>query len=272
MWGEMVSHWPPYDDYQQRTGRAIPVVVRADRLGRCSTTSRPRRGRGASERFYTPCSRRWGSSRRTPTASSPSGTTSRSRRPRRAPGDARASTSASPRPSARTSTSSGAPAPRPATATTARPGRGPSTARTTTARSCSTPTATASRPCTTAACARGGDIDHVWIRVADVAAPALLRDVAPHAGFALGRRHAERAQFAGASGSFSVVAGRPTGEPAHGVRGATTRPSTRSTRGDRGRLPRQRRARRAPQYHPGYYGAFVLDPDGNNVEVVNHNR
>ena len=27
-----------------------------------------------------------------------------------------------------------------------------------------------------------------------------------------------------------------------------------------------------PQYHPGYYGAFVLDPDGNNVEVVAHNR
>ena len=26
-----------------------------------------------------------------------------------------------------------------------------------------------------------------------------------------------------------------------------------------------------PAYHPGYYGAFVFDPDGNNVEVVNHN-
>ena len=25
-------------------------------------------------------------------------------------------------------------------------------------------------------------------------------------------------------------------------------------------------------YHEGYYGAFVLDPDGNNVELVNHNR
>jgi hypothetical protein len=25
-------------------------------------------------------------------------------------------------------------------------------------------------------------------------------------------------------------------------------------------------------YHPGYYGAFVLDPDGHNVEVVSHNR
>ena len=25
-------------------------------------------------------------------------------------------------------------------------------------------------------------------------------------------------------------------------------------------------------YHPGYYGAFVLDPDGHNIELVNHNR
>jgi catechol 2,3-dioxygenase-like lactoylglutathione lyase family enzyme len=25
-----------------------------------------------------------------------------------------------------------------------------------------------------------------------------------------------------------------------------------------------------PQYHPGYYGAFVLDPDGNNIEAVCH--
>jgi hypothetical protein len=27
---------------------------------------------------------------------------------------------------------------------------------------------------------------------------------------------------------------------------------------------------RARHYHPGYYGAFVLDPDGNNVEAVCH--
>lgn len=25
-----------------------------------------------------------------------------------------------------------------------------------------------------------------------------------------------------------------------------------------------------PQYHPGYYGAFVFDPDGNNIEAVCH--
>ena len=25
-------------------------------------------------------------------------------------------------------------------------------------------------------------------------------------------------------------------------------------------------------YHPGYYAAFVFDPDGNNIEVVHHGR
>jgi catechol 2,3-dioxygenase-like lactoylglutathione lyase family enzyme len=25
-----------------------------------------------------------------------------------------------------------------------------------------------------------------------------------------------------------------------------------------------------PEYHPGYYGVFVRDPDGNNVEAVSH--
>ena len=27
-----------------------------------------------------------------------------------------------------------------------------------------------------------------------------------------------------------------------------------------------------PVYHAGYYGAFLLDPDGNNVEAVCHHR
>jgi catechol 2,3-dioxygenase-like lactoylglutathione lyase family enzyme len=27
-----------------------------------------------------------------------------------------------------------------------------------------------------------------------------------------------------------------------------------------------------PQYHPNYYGAFVLDPDGHDVEAVFHGR
>jgi hypothetical protein len=27
-----------------------------------------------------------------------------------------------------------------------------------------------------------------------------------------------------------------------------------------------------PQYHPGYFGSFVFDPDGHNVEAVFHDR
>ncbi|MBX3635033.1 MAG: VOC family protein [Rubrivivax sp.] len=27
-----------------------------------------------------------------------------------------------------------------------------------------------------------------------------------------------------------------------------------------------------PHYHPDYYGAFVIDPDGNNVEAVCHDK
>lgn len=27
-----------------------------------------------------------------------------------------------------------------------------------------------------------------------------------------------------------------------------------------------------PQYHDEYYAAYVLDPDGNNVEAVHHGR
>ena len=31
-------------------------------------------------------------------------------------------------------------------------------------------------------------------------------------------------------------------------------------------------AREWPEYHPGYYGVFFRDPDGNNVEAVHHGQ
>ena len=34
------------------------------------------------------------------------------------------------------------------------------------------------------------------------------------------------------------------------------------------RLP----SRERPEDHPGYYGAFLLDPDGHNIEAVFHDR
>ena len=57
----------------------------------------------------------------------------------------------------------------------------------------------------------GGVVDHLWIRVADFAASRRFYEtIAPHAGFRVKHDAPERAQLAGASGSFSVVAGTPT--------------------------------------------------------------
>ncbi len=120
---------------------------------------------------------------------------------------------------------------------------------------------------------KGGGIDHLWIRVADVsAAKAFYETVAPHAGFRLRRATDERAQFVGESGSFSLVVGEPTAHVHMAFPGdnaaveAFHRAAVAAGYRDNG-APGER-----PVYHPGYYSAFVLDPDGNNVEVVSHNR
>jgi catechol 2,3-dioxygenase-like lactoylglutathione lyase family enzyme len=121
---------------------------------------------------------------------------------------------------------------------------------------------------------KDGNIDHLWIRVSDVAASKQFYEtVAPHAGFRLRLDTPERAAFAGSSGSFSVVAGTPTqhlhmafhADDDETVR-AFHRAAVEAGYRDNG-LPRER-----PLYHPGYFGAYILDPDGNNIEVVNHNR
>jgi catechol 2,3-dioxygenase-like lactoylglutathione lyase family enzyme len=121
---------------------------------------------------------------------------------------------------------------------------------------------------------RDGHVDHLWIRVADVAAAKRFYEaVGRHAGFALDTDTPERAQFTTGNGSFSLVAGPPT-EHLHLAFGvdddadvdAFHRAATAAGHRDNG-APGER-----PLYHPGYYSAFVLDPDGNNVELVNHHR
>jgi catechol 2,3-dioxygenase-like lactoylglutathione lyase family enzyme len=123
---------------------------------------------------------------------------------------------------------------------------------------------------------RGGHIDHLWIRVADVArARRFYAAIAPHAGLRLGDDQPDRAQFLGPeNGSFSVVAGPFPTEHVHMAfpadDDATVRAfhATATAAAYRDNGPPGER----PEYHPGYYAAFVLDPDGNNVEVVNHHR
>jgi catechol 2,3-dioxygenase-like lactoylglutathione lyase family enzyme len=120
-----------------------------------------------------------------------------------------------------------------------------------------------------------GAIDHLWIRVRDVAASKRFYEAAGvHAEFRLGSDSAERAGFNGTSGSFSVVAGENPTENVHVAFGAGDDATVRRFHsamvkaGFRDSGPPGER----PVYHPGYYGAYVLDPDDNNVEVVHHNR
>ena len=121
----------------------------------------------------------------------------------------------------------------------------------------------------------GGNVDHIWIRVSDVeAATQFYEGVGPAAGFRVGSELADRTNFACMSGSFSVVAAAEPSENVHLAFTATDneavdrfhRDATAAGYRDNG-APGERTI-----YHGGYYAAFVLDPDGNNVEVVNHNR
>lgn len=150
---------------------------------------------------------------------------------------------------------------------------GRSITRTTTAPSSSTRTATARRLCTGRA--REGDnvIDHLWIRVADLAATKRFYEtITPILGLRIANEHAERFHVAARDRSFALVRGEPSENvhiafpvPDCAAVGEFHRVALSAGYRDNG-PPGERR------YHPGYYGAFVLDPDGNNVESVHHNR
>jgi predicted lactoylglutathione lyase len=114
----------------------------------------------------------------------------------------------------------------------------------------------------------GGVIDHLWIRVADVAAAKSFYElVAPYAGFHLRRDLSERAQFADGPahrGSFSLVPGEPT------LHLAMAFPATRSATVEqfhRAAVAAGYQDNGAPVERSGCYGASVLDPDGNVIEV-----
>ncbi|MCW2966093.1 MAG: Glyoxalase/bleomycin resistance protein/dioxygenase [Actinomycetia bacterium] len=120
-----------------------------------------------------------------------------------------------------------------------------------------------------------GSIDHVAIRVSDVAAATTFyTTIGPAAGLTVRRQAADSAALSvGASdGSVLLVAGEPThhlhlafsgeDDDVRRFHADATAAGYRSN-GEPGERPR---------YHAGYYAAYVLDPDGNNIEVVDHHR
>jgi catechol 2,3-dioxygenase-like lactoylglutathione lyase family enzyme len=120
-----------------------------------------------------------------------------------------------------------------------------------------------------------GMIDHLWIRVADVAASKRFYEtIAPHARIGLRHDTPERAGFNGDTGSFSVLTDDHVTENLHMAFPASDNQAVddfheaalEAGYRDNG-APGER-----PEYLAGYYGAFVLDPDGNNIELVSHNR
>jgi catechol 2,3-dioxygenase-like lactoylglutathione lyase family enzyme len=120
-----------------------------------------------------------------------------------------------------------------------------------------------------------GNIDHVAIRVSDVeASTAFYSTISAAAGLTVRRQSSDRAAFSvGASdGTLLITAGEST-ENVHiafsgeddDVRRFHADATTAGYRsnGEPGERPR---------YHDGYYAAYMLDPDGNNIEVVDHHR
>jgi predicted lactoylglutathione lyase len=112
-------------------------------------------------------------------------------------------------------------------------------------------------------------IDHLWFRTGDVAAArAFYEPIAPAVALRPVRDALDRVRFRGDGGSFTFVddAGEPT-EAYVAFAAPDKRASTfhadalvaaTATTGRRSR----------PQYSDAYYGAFVLDPDGHNIEAV----
>ena len=116
-------------------------------------------------------------------------------------------------------------------------------------------------------------IDHLWLRTRSLEdATRFYEAVCPAVNHTV-ERYDGRTQIRGSGATFSIVEGTPTEE----LHLAFAAPDS----GDGRRLPPAGVARgfasngepgERPVYHPGYYAAFLLDPDGNNIEAVFHDR
>jgi catechol 2,3-dioxygenase-like lactoylglutathione lyase family enzyme len=122
-------------------------------------------------------------------------------------------------------------------------------------------------------------IDHVSVGVSDLArSRAFYAQALTPLGFAeIGpwREDARDIAFGlEEADDFAISAEYPTGAPVHVAFAADRREQVDAfyaaalAAGGRDNGPPGLR----PEYSEGYYGAFVLDPDGHNIEAVHHGR
>lgn len=112
-------------------------------------------------------------------------------------------------------------------------------------------------------------IDHLWIRVADLeASKKFYETIAPVLRLRIANERTERFHVAARDRSFALVRGEPS-QNVHLAFPVADRATVAEFH--RSALAAGHRDNGAPgerRYHPGYYGAFVLDPDGSNIEAV----
>jgi catechol 2,3-dioxygenase-like lactoylglutathione lyase family enzyme len=122
-------------------------------------------------------------------------------------------------------------------------------------------------------------IDHVSVGVSDLArSREFYRRALTPLGFAEIGRWREGAQEVAfgleEADDFAISAAYGTGTPIHVAFAADRREQVDAfyaaalAAGGRDNGPPKLR----PEYSAGYYGAFVLDPDGHNIEAVHHGR
>jgi catechol 2,3-dioxygenase-like lactoylglutathione lyase family enzyme len=118
-----------------------------------------------------------------------------------------------------------------------------------------------------------GSIDHLWIRVEELEPITRFYGlIAPVLGLKP-RDLGERFGLVAEAGSFTFTEGRPT-RSLHLAIGVSDQQvvdtfyaSAIAAGGRDNGAPGER-----PEYHHGYYGAYVLDPAGTNLEAVFHDR
>jgi catechol 2,3-dioxygenase-like lactoylglutathione lyase family enzyme len=122
---------------------------------------------------------------------------------------------------------------------------------------------------------RPGEIDHVWLRTNDVIATKRFYDtVAPAVGISLVTFDSDKVRYTDGAGSFTFIEGDELTRNVHLAFGVPDQAKVEAFYEaaigagytDNG-APGER-----SQYHRGYYGAFVIDPNGHNVEAVFHDR